>query len=391
MSDKQTLYDKLWRAHEVTPEADDKPAILYIDLHLIHEVTSPQAFSVLEERGLEVRCPDKTLGTLDHSTPTLPAGADGKLPYATAQAEEQVQTLERNCKAHGIELFGLGDARRGIVHVIGPEQGATQPGKTIVCGDSHTSTHGAFGALAFGIGTTEVGHVLATQCLLQRKSKTMRVWFAGALQPGVSAKDMALAMIAEIGADGGQGYAIEFAGPAVEALSMEGRMTLCNMSIEAGARVGLVAPDDTTFNWLKDCPRSPKGEDWDVAVDAWRNLASDDGAQFDKSVTVDASAIAPMITFGVSPDEAAPVSGSHPIIESEAQKEASVYMDISAGQSFDTVKVDRVFVGSCTNSRLSDLVSAADILRDRKVAKHVSMLIAPGSEKIKAQAEAMGT
>ena len=247
MSAPRSLFDKLWDTHVVVPESEDAPAILFIDLHLVHEVTSPQAFAVLEERGLKVRRPDLTQATLDHSTPTLPADADGRLPYATEAAERQVHQLEANCAKHGIDLLGLDDARRGIVHVIGPEMGLTQPGKTIVCGDSHTSTHGAFGALAFGIGTTEVGHVLATQCVLQRKPKSMRITFEGALSPGVGAKDMALAMIAQIGADGGQGYAVEFAGEAVEALSMEGRMTLCNMAIEAGARVGMIAPDETTF------------------------------------------------------------------------------------------------------------------------------------------------
>ena len=390
MTEAQTLYEKLWRRHLVVPEQPDSPGVLFIDLHLIHEVTSPQAFSEIESRDLKVRRPDLTIGTMDHSTPTLPAGPDGELPYATDQARAQVETLYKNCETHGIELFGMGDARRGIVHVIGPEQGLTQPGKTIVCGDSHTSTHGAFGALAFGIGTTEVGHVLATQCLLQRKAKTMRVWFEGELSPGVTAKDMALAMIASVGADGGQGYAVEFAGPAVEALCMEGRMTLCNMSIEAGARVGLVAPDDTTFAWLKGRDRVPAGADWDAAVEDWRTLPSDKGAVFDKDVTIDATAIAPMITYGVSPDAAAPAAGDHPALDNDGARAAAHYMGMEAGVAFEKIKVDRVFIGSCTNSRLPDLRAAAALLQGRKVADHVIMLIAPGSEQIKKDAEAEG-
>ena len=390
MSGPLTLYDKLWRDHEVAPEREDSPAILFIDLHLIHEVTSPQAFAVLAERGLKVRRPDLTKATLDHSTPTLPADENGVLPFATKEAAQQVVTLQENCAANDIELFGIGDARRGIVHVIGPELGLTQPGKTIVCGDSHTSTHGAFGALAFGIGTTEVGHVLATQCLFQRKAKTMRVRFEGALTPGVTAKDMALAMIAKVGADGGQGYAMEFAGPAVEALSMEGRMTLCNMSIEAGARVGLIAPDDKTVAWMEGRAYAPKGDAWRAAVDRWLSLTSDDDAVFDKEVTIDAASIEPMITYGVSPDAAAAANGAHPALSSDNAREAADYMGMDPGATFDTVKVDRVFIGSCTNSRLSDLQAAADILRDRKIASHVTMLVAPGSEKIKRDAEEAG-
>lgn len=389
-STAQSLYDKLWDAHLVAPEAEDSPAILYIDLHLVHEVTSPQAFTVLKERGLNVRRPDLTKATLDHSVPTLPANANGSLPYATEDAEKQVAALEQHCAEHGIELFGLGDMRRGIVHVIGPELGLTQPGKTIVCGDSHTSTHGAFGALAFGIGTTEVGHVLATQCLFQRKAKTMRVRFEGDLQAGVSAKDMALAMTAKVGADGGQGHAIEFAGPAVEALDMEGRMTLCNMSIEAGARVGLIAPDATTFAFLNGRQRAPQGDDWDAALENWQTLRSDEGAVFDKEVVIDASAITPMITYGVSPDAAAAISGHHPELANDNAREAADYMQLSAGQDFSKVRVDRVFIGSCTNARLNDLRAAADILRGRTIAPHVAMLIAPGSEVIKAEAEKEG-
>ncbi|OFX06390.1 MAG: 3-isopropylmalate dehydratase large subunit [Alphaproteobacteria bacterium RIFCSPHIGHO2_12_FULL_63_12] len=384
----QSLFDKLWARHVVVEETAEAPALLYIDLHLIHEVTSPQAFTTLATRGLNVRRPDRTLATLDHSTPTLPAGKDGRLAYASAEAAAQVETLIRNCEREGIRLLGLGDKDRGIVHVIGPELGATQPGKTIVCGDSHTSTHGAFGALAFGIGTTEVGHVLATQCLLQRKPKSMRVNFRGALPAGVGAKDMALAMIAQIGADGGQGYAIEFAGAAIGALSMEGRMTLCNMSIEAGARVGMVAPDEKTLAWLKGRPMAPAGDNWDKAVDDWLALATDDGAAFDREVDIDISALSPMITYGVSPDAAAPVGGAAPEAASEAQAHGADYMKIAAGTPIAEVAVNRVFIGSCTNSRLEDLRAAAQVLRGRRVKKGVVMLVVPGSEAIKRAAEA---
>ena len=388
--ESQTLLDKIWARHVVVPETEESPAVFYIDLHLIHEVTTPQAFSVLKERGLKVRRPDRTIGTLDHSTPTLPADENGELPYATPQAKQQVETLIENCAEHNIELFQMGDARRGIVHVIGPELGLTQPGKTIVCGDSHTSTHGAFGALAFGIGTTEVGHVLATQTVLQRKPKSMRVIFEGELNDGVGAKDMALAMIAKVGADGGQGYAIEFAGPAVRALSMEGRMTLCNMSIEAGARSGMVAPDDTTFAWLEDTERAPKGEAWAAAVEDWKTLYTDDGAVFDKEVTIDASAIAPMVTYGVSPDAAAAVDATAPTPTTPSEVKAAEYMQMTAGAPLSKTQVDRVFIGSCTNSRLSDLRVAAEILRGRKVKNGVIAMITPGSEAIKQAAEEEG-
>ncbi|MCB9955495.1 MAG: 3-isopropylmalate dehydratase large subunit [Parvularculaceae bacterium] len=386
----KSLFDKLWERHVVVPEAEDSPAVLYIDLHLIHEVTSPQAFTALAERGLKVRRPDLTLGTLDHSTPTLPANAKGELPYATPEAKAQVEQLRKNCEEHGVMLLDLGDPRRGIVHVVGPELGATQPGKTIVCGDSHTSTHGAFGALAFGIGTTEVGHVLATQCVLQRKPKSMRVTFEGKLQPGVGAKDMALAMIAQIGADGGQGYAIEFAGEAVRGLSMDGRMTLCNMSIEAGARSGMVAPDETTFEWLKGRDFSPKGEAWDAAVADWRSLTTEEGAHFDKEVVVDAAAIHPMVTYGVSPDAAAPVDGEAPMASTEVERSAAEYMRINGGKPFHDTAVDRVFIGSCTNSRLSDLREAAKVFAGRHVKNGLIALVVPGSEAVRRAAEEEG-
>jgi 3-isopropylmalate/(R)-2-methylmalate dehydratase large subunit len=387
-SSPSSLFDKLWARHLVVPETAEAPAVLYVDLHLIHEVTSPQAFAMLAERGLVVRRPDKTLATLDHSTPTKPAGKDGRLPYASAEAERQVAQLIANCEAHGIRLLGMSHPERGIVHVIGPELGATQPGKTIVCGDSHTSTHGAFGALAFGIGTTEVGHVLATQCVLQRKPKSMRVTFDGACSPGVSAKDMALAMIATIGADGGQGFAIEFAGPAVEALSMDGRMTLCNMSIEAGARFGMIAPDEKTFAFLKGREYCPGGADWDRAVEIWRMLKSDDDAAFDREVSIDTSVLKPMITYGVSPDAALPVDAKAPTPVTETERHANDYMKFAEGRPFTDAAVNRVFIGSCTNSRLSDLREAADVMRGRKVKAGVIALVVPGSETVKRAAEA---
>ena len=386
----KTLFDKVWERHVVVPETAASPAVFYIDLHLVHEVTSPQAFAALAERGLKVRRPDLTLATLDHSTPTLPAGPDGELPYATEEARLQVETLRRNCAAHGIELLDLGDERRGIVHVVGPELGATQPGKTIVCGDSHTSTHGAFGAIAFGIGTTEVGHVLATQCVFQRKPKRMRINFDGALGPGVSAKDMALAAIAEIGADGGRGCAIEFAGPAVRALSMEGRMTLCNMSIEAGARVGMVAPDETTLRYLEGRARAPAGAAWEKAARDWRALATDDDATFDREVAIDAGSIRPMVTYGVSPDAAAPIDGAAPDAKDGDARAAADYMRIAGGQALEEVRVDRVFIGSCTNSRLEDLRAAADVFRRGGVADGVVAIVAPGSEQVRRAAEAEG-
>ncbi len=384
----QSLFDKLWARHVVVAETADAPAVLYIDLHLIHEVTSPQAFTALAERGLKVRRPDLTIATLDHSTPTLPADSAGRLPYGSKEAEQQVAALIDNCAAHGVTLFGIGDPRRGIVHVIGPELGLTQPGKTIVCGDSHTSTHGAFGALAFGIGTTEVGHVLATQCVMQRKPKSMRISFTGRAPAGVSAKDMALAMIAQIGADGGQGYAIEYAGEAISALSMEARMTLCNMSIEAGARSGMIAPDETTFAWLKGRDNSPKGAAFEAAVAEWRALATEEGADFDREATIDATKLSPMITFGISPDAAAPVDGIAPAARNENERHAADYMRFNAGRPFAEAQVNRVFIGSCTNSRLEDLRLAATVMRGRKVKAGVVALIVPGSEAVKRDAEA---
>lgn len=387
---KRTLFEKVWEKHVVVEETPENPAVLFIDLHLIHEVTSPQAFTVLNDRGFKVRRPDLTLATLDHSTPTLPPKEDGSLVFVDEQARKQVEALPVNCANHGIELLGVGDRRRGIVHVIGPELGATQPGKTIVCGDSHTSTHGAFGAIAFGIGTTEVGHVLATQCVFQRRPKTMRIVFDGRLKSGVGAKDMALAFIAQIGADGGQGYAIEFSGSAIDDLSMDGRMTLCNMSIEAGARFGMIAPDAKTISWLEGREKVPSGDEWRRCVDEWLSLASDDGAHFDVEVSVDASAIEPMITFGVSPDQAGMIKDVVPDARSDAERDGYHYMAARAGESFAGTAVNKVFIGSCTNSRLSDIREAADIFNGRKVSENVVALIVPGSQAIKRDAENEG-
>ena len=307
----ETLFQKVWQEHQVRAETRDTPAVLYADLHLVHEVTSPQAFTVLRERGLRLRRPDRTVATMDHSTPTLPR-TGGRFPYADAEAENQVRTLERNCVEQGVELFGLGSEGQGIVHVIGPELGLTQPGMTVVCGDSHTSTHGAFGALAFGIGTSEVGYVLATQCLLQRRAKTLEVRVEGKRGRGVSAKDLILAIIARLGASGGAGHVIEYTGSAIRALSMEERMTVCNMSIEAGARAGMIAPDDTTFEYLSSRPRAPKGKAWDRALTRWRALRTDEGAAYDRSVTLDATALTPMITWGTDPGTGIAVDGVVP-------------------------------------------------------------------------------
>ena len=386
----RTLFEKLWDAHLVVPETADTPAILYVDLHLVHEVTSPQAFDELRARGLRLRRADRTLATLDHSTPTLPAGADGERLYATPQARAQVSKLETNCREFGVELHGWDSADRGIVHVIGPELGATQPGMTIVCGDSHTSTHGAFGALAFGIGTTEVGHVMATQCLLQRKPKTLAVHVDGRLPQGVGAKDLILHVIGTIGINGGTGHVIEYRGSAIEALSMEARMTVCNMSIEAGARAGLIAPDETTFAWLKGRPRAPQGEAWERAVAQWRTLKTDDGAHYDREIHIDASQVKPTVTFGTHPGSAIALDAPVPAARDAVEQRALDYMQTRAGQPIAGTKVDMVFVGSCTNARLPDLREAADILRGRRVARHVRMLVVPGSEAVRRQAEAEG-
>ncbi|WOI53110.1 3-isopropylmalate dehydratase large subunit [Parvularcula sp. LCG005] len=384
----KTLFEKVWERNVISPEMEDRPAILHVGLHLVHEVTSPQAFKVLDDRGLKVRRPDLTLATMDHSTPTTPVAADGSRVFATDAARSQVETLERNCAAHGIELLNFADQRRGIVHMVGPEMGRTQPGIVIVCGDSHTSTHGAFGALAFGIGTTEVGHVLATQSLFQRRPKTMRIRFEGDATPGVSAKDLALAMIAQIGAGGAAGHVIEYCGPAIEALEMEGRMTLCNLSIEGGARAGMVAPDDVTFDYLRGRAGAPA--DFDAAVADWKTLYTDDDAVFDREVVVDVSQIEPMVTFGVSPDAGTRISQMIPHAHNDDDAQALLYMGMNQDTPLTDVKVDRVFVGSCTNGRLSDLRVAADVLRGHKVAPGLVALIVPGSEQVKKDAEAEG-
>jgi 3-isopropylmalate/(R)-2-methylmalate dehydratase large subunit len=386
----RTLFDKIWDAHVVTPETADAPAVLYVDLHLVHEVTSPQAFAELDARDLRVRRPDRTYATLDHSTPTLPPNATGQRPYVSPEAATQVETLQRNCAKHGVPLAGWDSAERGVVHVMAPELGLTRPGMVVVCGDSHTATHGAFGALAFGIGTSEVGHVLATQCLLQRKPKRMRVTIDGRLEPGVHAKDLTLAAIAAIGFGGGTGYVIEYAGEAIRALDMDGRMTLCNMSIEAGARAGMIAPDEKTIEFLRGRPHAPQGAAFDRAAERWRALASDPGAQFDKELRLDAGAIAPMATYGTTPDAAVAIGAPIPAPRSDSERKALDYMRFAPSEPTTSHPVDVVFVGSCTNGRLSDLRAAADVLRGRKVKHGVRMLVVPGSEAVKRQAEAEG-
>ncbi|HEY8585220.1 MAG TPA: 3-isopropylmalate dehydratase large subunit [Rhodanobacter sp.] len=386
----RTLFEKIWDAHVVAAETADTPAVLYVDLHLVHEVTSPQAFTELRQRGLTLRRPDRMLATLDHSTPTLPSNPDGSRPYANAEAQAQVAQLEANCREFGVELHGWDSADRGIVHVIGPELGATQPGMTIVCGDSHTSTHGAFGALAFGIGTTEVGHVMATQCLLQRKPRTMAIHVDGRLPAGVGAKDLILHIIGSIGVNGGTGHVPEFRGAAIEALSMEERMTVCNMSIEAGARAGLIAPDDTTFAWLQSRPRVPQGAAWEAAVTAWRALRTDDGARFDREVRIDATVVKPTVTYGTHPGMAIALNAPVPAPTNAEERRALDYMQSRPGQPMQGTPVDVVFIGSCTNSRLSDLREAARVLHGRRVASGVRMLVVPGSEAVRREAEREG-
>jgi len=392
MSKPRTIIEKLWDQHVVT-EQPGSPALLYIDLHLVHEVTSPQAFSGLRARGLKVRRPDLTLATTDHSIPTTAKS----LPIIDKIAATQVDQLEINCKEFGIPCFGFHSDKQGICHVIGPEQGATQPGMTVVCGDSHTATHGAFGALAFGIGTSEVEHVLATQTLLQRKSKTFQVLVDGVLKPGVSAKDIILNLISRIGIGGGTGCVFEFCGSAIRSLSMEERMTVCNMAIEAGARAGLVAPDETTYTFLKGRPMAPKGADWDAAVERWKQLPTDEGAVYDKQITIDASELEPMITFGTNPGMGMGISSHIPNpasisdpLERDSLTKALRYMDLEAGAPLIGHKVNVVFIGSCTNSRMSDLRNAASVLKGRKVNPNVRVMVVPGSQEIKRQAQAEG-
>lgn len=383
----KTLFDKVWDRHVVVPETPEHPATLYVDLHLIHEVTSPQAFTVLRERGLSVRRPDLTLATIDHSTPTL-LNADGSRPFVTDQAEKQVETLLANTEEHGIETHGWESENRGIVHVMGPELGATRPGMTIVCGDSHTSTHGAFGAIAFGIGTTQVGHVLANQCLLMRKPKTMAIHVDGELSDGVTAKDVILAIIAEIGVGGGTGYALEYRGSCFENMSMDERMTVCNMSIEAGARCGMIAPDQTTFDYLEGRKFAP--EDFAAACEDWASLVTDEGAVYDKEVFMAAGDIRPMVTYGTHPGMAMPIDAMVPAASDEAEAKALSYMDMTADAPIAGIKVDRVFIGSCTNSRMDDLRAAARIMEGARVQDHVTAIVVPGSELIKREAEAEG-
>jgi 3-isopropylmalate/(R)-2-methylmalate dehydratase large subunit len=387
----QSLFEKVWAQHIVAPETDDTPAVLYVDLHLIHEVTSPQAFDLLRSRGIKVRRPDRCLATLDHSTPTVPMKSIKDLEIVSEPAAaKQVRQMEKNCKDFGIELRGFESRERGIVHVIGPELGASQPGMTIVCGDSHTSTHGAVGALAFGIGTTEVGHVLATQCLLQRKPKTLAINVDGKLAPGVTAKDVILRVIGEIGVGGGTGHVIEYRGSAIRAMSMEERMTVCNMSIEAGARAGMIAPDDTTYQYLAGRPLAPQGAAWDAAVKRWRSLPSDAGARFDREINIDVSTLAPMVTFGTNPGMVMPIDHDVPRGDDPSFRKALAYMQVEAGKPLLGKPVDVVFIGSCTNGRLSDLRMAAGLLRGRHVADRVRLLVVPGSHEVKRQAEAEG-
>ncbi|HEV3282569.1 MAG TPA: 3-isopropylmalate dehydratase large subunit [Solirubrobacteraceae bacterium] len=387
----RTLFDKIWEAHEVSE------GLLYIDLHLVHEVTSPQAFDGLRLAGRAVRRPDRTLATADHNTPT-----DGT-PVAARIKDElsrvQVQTLERNCEEFGIPVYSLGSDRQGIVHVIGPELGVTQPGMTIVCGDSHTSTHGAFGALAFGIGTSEVEHVLATQSMVQGKPRSMRIRYEGELGFGVSAKDLILGTLGQLGVGGMTGHVVEYAGAAIEALSMEGRMTVCNMTIEGGGRAGMIAPDETTFDWFRQTerPGSPAGAELDAAIEAWRELRTDEGASFDTEVVIDASAIPPQVTWGTNPGMVRAVTETVPSPEEfdspadrEATERALAYMALEPGTPIEDIAVDRVFIGSCTNSRIGDLRAAAELVAGRRVADGVSAMVVPGSQQVKAQAEAEG-
>ena len=388
----KTIIEKLWDSH-IVAEKPGAPALLYIDLHLVHEVTSPQAFDGLRKRGLKVRRPDLTFATTDHSTPTTPK----TLPIVDPIAAAQVEQLERNAKEFGIPCFGFHSPKQGIVHVIGPENGLTQPGMTVVCGDSHTATHGAFGALAFGIGTSEVEMVLATQCLPQRKSKTFEVRVDGQLRPGVTAKDIILALCAKVGIGGGTGCVFEYTGSAIRALTIEERMTVCNMSIEAGARAGLVAPDDATYQYLNGRPFAPKGADWDAAVARWKTLPTDEGSTYDKQVSIDASLLEPMITFGTNPGMGMPISGAVPNpdalsdpLERDSLAKALRYMALEPGKPLAGQPIDVVFIGSCTNSRITDLRAAASLLKGRKVNPKVRVMVVPGSQEIKKQAEAEG-
>jgi len=373
----KTLFDKIWDAHEVAP------GLIYIDLHLVHEVTSPQAFESLRLAGRTVRRPDRTLATADHNVPT--DGSTTAQQIRDKLSRVQVETLENNCEEFGVPVYSIGSAHQGIVHVIGPELGVTQPGMTIVCGDSHTSTHGAFGALAFGIGTSEVEHVLATQTMQQQKPRSMRIRYEGELGFGVTAKDLILGTIGQMGTEGGVGHVIEYAGPAIEALSMEGRMTVCNMTIEGGGRAGMIAPDDTTFEWVMGRPAAP-----DELPDAWRDLGTDRDATFDREIVVDAAALSPQVTWGTTPGQVVPVTAAVPEPSTETEERALRYMDLEPGTPIEQIRLDRVFVGSCTNSRIGDLRAAAQVLDGRKVHPDVAAMVVPGSQQVKAQAEEEG-
>ena len=392
MSGARTMYDKIWDAHMVDVQ-DDGTCLLYIDRHLVHEVTSPQAFEGLRMSGRQVRAPEKTLAVADHNVPTE-GRANG---IADEESRIQVETLEKNAKDFGVEYLEMLDIRQGVVHIVGPEQGFTLPGTTIVCGDSHTSTHGAFGALAHGIGTSEVEHVLATQTLIQSKAKNMKIEVNGTLPDHVTAKDIILAVIGEIGTAGGTGYVMEYTGEAIRALSMEGRMTVCNMSIEGGARAGLIAPDEKTFEYLKGRPRSPQGADWDAAVAYWKTLPSDEGAHYDKVVTLDASNLPPTLTWGTSPENVVSIEGAVPDpskIEDDAKRtaveRALAYMGLEANTPMTDIKIDRAFIGSCTNGRIEDIREVARVAKGKKVASHVSAMVVPGSGLVKEQAEQEG-
>ncbi len=388
----KTLYDKIWDAH-VAHEADDGTCLLYIDRHLVHEVTSPQAFEGLRMAGRKVRAPEKTIAVPDHNVPTTPDRVNG---IENPESRIQVEALDKNAKDFGIHYYPVNDVRQGIVHIVGPEQGWTLPGMTVVCGDSHTATHGAFGALAHGIGTSEVEHVLATQTLIQKKSKNMKVEITGKLQPGVTAKDITLAVIGETGTAGGTGYVIEYCGEAIRDLSMEGRMTVCNMAIEGGARAGLIAPDETTFVYVKGRPHAPKGAQWEAAMDWWRTLYTDEGAHFDKVVTLRGEDIAPVVTWGTSPEDVLPITATVPHPEDfeggkvDAARRSIEYMGLTAGQKLSDVEIDTVFIGSCTNGRIEDLRAAAAILKGKKIKDGMRAMVVPGSGLVRAQAEEEG-
>ena len=392
MTTPKTLYDKIWDAH-VAHEADDGTCLLYIDRHLVHEVTSPQAFEGLRLAGRSVRAPEKTIAVPDHNVPTT---IDRESGIDNEESRIQVEALDKNARDFGVHYYPVSDIRQGIVHIVGPEQGWTLPGMTVVCGDSHTATHGAFGALAHGIGTSEVEHVLATQTLIQKKSKNMKVEIKGKLRPGVTAKDITLSVIGATGTAGGTGYVIEYCGEAIRDLSMEGRMTVCNMAIEGGARAGLIAPDEKTFEYCKGRPHAPKGAAWEQAVEYWKSLFTDDGAHFDKVIEIDGENIAPVVTWGTSPEDVLPITESVPAPESfqggkvEAAKRSLDYMGLSAGQKLTDIKIDTVFIGSCTNGRIEDLRAAAKILEGKKIKDGMRAMVVPGSGLVRAQAEEEG-